>query len=398
MSKLFEQQVHRISCRVCDTRRSEIEHLTAGGITSYKSLVRATLNQERDKETRRIGAWVLGRLPARKSGLRAILTLLKDNDVEVAAKAANSAGRLKYKKAVPELVAMLDSPHEKQCLAALAALGEIRGREAARALLSVMESEDVTRRWEAAKLLPVFSGKKITGKLIRLLKNHQGPVREVAAYALGFKGDAEAIKPLLLLVQDEDELDVVRAHALDAIGYLAPGCSSVAKKLVDFLRNPKIVMRFWTACALARVATPDNKKVIAELERLEHDNALLTYWWTVAEEAKYALDCIYNRDTPDREWLDESFPASLTELELPTGDSIARNGETETLTLVNGDTLVTSQDQEYKFNSGEEFVIHTQQPHDTTIIEYKNGDNIAFNQTGVVQLLRGGRNMRVKRD
>lgn len=400
MSKAFKEHVHRISCRACDTRRSEIDHLTSRGVDSYKKLVAAALNEKSDVETRRIGAWVLGRLPARKSGSKAVIVLLQDKDTQVRARAANSAGKLKLKPAVPVLIEMLDCADEKQAMAALTALGEIKGNDAANALLEILESsDDLIKRWEAAKALPNFSSTKVTKKLVRLLKHESHHVREAAAYTLGFKGDTDAVAPLIKRACDVDELDLVRAQALEAIGYLAPGRTAVAHKLVSLLRSTKIEVRFWTAFALAAVAKPGNKTVIHELERLvKTDNALLTGWWTVAEEAAYALDCIHERDHGDRDWIDESFPASMKELVLPTGDKITRNGHSETLLLTTGDSLTTSKDDDYNFISSEEYVIHQDQPGRSIVIEYKNGNNIAFTDRGVVQLLRDGKNMRIRRD
>lgn len=399
LSKVFKEQVHRISCRVCDTRRSEIEHLTSRGVDSYKSLVHAALSSASDLETRRIGAWVLGRLPAKKSGMKAVMELLRDSDELVVAKAANSAGKLKLKGAVPLLIEILQGDG-KAASEAIAALGEIRGKRAAQALLDLLASSgDLQKIWETAKKLPAFSSKNVTKKLIKLLKHNDGIVREAVAYSLGFKSDKEALSPLIDVALNEEELDVVRAQALESIGYLAPRKPAVADKIATLLNHPKIVIRFWTTCAIAQVARPSNKRVLADLVRLStNDNALLTGWWTVSEEAKYALSCIFDKEQPDREWIDEEFTSSMTSFTFATGDSIKRQGSIETLTLTNGDTLITGNGTPYKFDSNEDFIVHTDQPGDSIVIEYKNGDNIAFKKSGVFQLWRKGKNMRVRRD
>jgi hypothetical protein len=397
LSKTFKKQVIKISCRVCDTRRADIKKLTAGGVTSYKDLVKTALNQESDIQIRRIGAWVLGRLPARKSGLNALMQLLVDPDTDVAAKAANSAGKLKHKKSVPLLIEMLNR-EDKKAFAAIESLGLIKGKDAAEALLHLMKTAEPVRCIEAAKQLTSFKSKKITNELIEILTHSQIYVQVAAAHALGFKGDKVAIEPLLNLARDTTHPDEVRSQALESLGYLAGGQPSIAEKIEPFLRSKSIELRFWAAFSLSTVATRKQKSAIKKLELLaESDHTLLCGWWTVAEEARYALDCIRGIEPAEPDFEEHLFSEEQTELLLGTGDKIRRSNGFEILELATGDTLTTAPKQKPEFHSTAKYKTHHNQPGNTTVISYQNGDNIAFTQTGVVQLIRAGKNLRIKR-
>lgn len=397
MSKTFKKQVTKISCRVCDTRRADIKKLTAGGVTSYKGLVKAALDPTSDIHVRRISAWVLGRLPARKSGLDALIQLLADPDPEVSAKAANSAGKLKYKESVPLLIEMLNR-EDKKAFAAIESLGSIKGKAAADALLQIMKTAEPVRCNEAAKQLTNFKSKKITRALIEILAHSQTYVQVAAAHALGFKGDKAAIEPLLSVAGDQARSDEARSQALESLGYLAAGQSSVAEKLVPFLASKSIELRFWSAFALSTVANRKQKNAIRELESLaESDHTLLSGWWTVAEEARYALDCIKGVEPVEREFDEQVFGEDQEELKLDTGDIIRRSNGSEVLTLTSGDTLTTTPKKKPEFQSNENYKTHHNQPGNTTVISYPNGDNIAFTQAGVVQLVKAGKNLRIKR-
>ena len=399
-NKSFQEFIDKIGCKRCDTRRAELKHLLGSGVDSYKSLVHTLLDVDKDPKVRRTAAWVLGRCPERKSGLKALITCLESPDKEIVAKAADSLGQLRSKQAIPALVALFNSKENQTKHAAILSLGNIQGAKAGKSLLSVLLSADPALCWEAAKVLSCFGSKKVTNDLVGVLNNSSNQeVRAAAAYALGFKGDKIAIEPLIKVAFNDVELDYVRGHALEAIGVLGSRNHKVVPKITELLKHDSVSIRFWAAYALAHTASSKDKHTIAELQKLaKNDNALLVGWWTVKAEAQFALDTMEGQEPEEQHYTEETFTSSAKTLTLKTGDKIKRSVAAETLILANGDELQIKTDGSFKFTTNATYQVHRQQPDRCTVIELANGDSLAFNNSGVVQLIRGSHNIRIQRE
>ena len=63
--------------------------------------------------------------------------------------------------------------------------------------------------------------------------------------------------------------------------------------LVAALDDPEPEVRFWSIFALA---SPKNVDLLPPLERLARDPARVPRWWTVGQEARWAMNWILNRD------------------------------------------------------------------------------------------------------
>lgn len=392
----FIKQIDRLGCKRCDTRRAELKNLLSSGVDSYKSLVATILDEKQDPKVRRTAAWLTGRFPPKKSGALALVAALSSADTDLSVKAADSLGNMKCKQAVAELNELMQSEDERRRFAALAALSNIQGKKAAAILLDCLQSDDSVMSWEAAKVLSRFQSKKVTQNLLQVLCDHPNKeVRAAAAYTLGFKGDREASTPLMKVACDEYEVDYVRTEALEAVGMLADRSHATLKELSELLRHASIAIRFWAAYALASIAKPKDKVVVAELKRLEReDNALLVGWWTVRAEARYALASIRGEQYDEHEWIQQEFDQSLNELTFE-GVKIQRKKSGQQLVLQNGDTLKISLDNTFEFSGKRDFVVHKNQPGHSTVIERANGDNFAFARGSFIQLILGNRNIKI---
>ncbi|MBY0547469.1 MAG: HEAT repeat domain-containing protein [Candidatus Obscuribacterales bacterium] len=393
----FTDQIDRLGCKRCDTRRAELKNLLGAGINSYKSLVAAILDPNQDPKVRRTAAWLTGRFPAKRSGELALVAALSGEDTDLCIKAADSVGNLKCKEAIPELSALIQGEDKLRRYAALNALSNIQGKKAASILLECLQCDEPELSWEAAKVIVRFKSKKITEQLIDVLTEHPNKeVRSAAAYALGFKGDRDASRPLMEVACDEYEVDSVRTEALEAVGMLAARSHATTKQLSELLRHASIAIRFWAAYALASIAKPKDKRVISELKRLEkEDNALLVGWWTVSTEARFALASIRGEHYAEQEWLQKEFDQSVNELELTDGIKIQRKAETQILHLSPGETLKITAENDFEFSTTDPFIVHKKQPMGSTVIEKANGDNFAFANGGFIQLILGNKNIKI---
>lgn len=393
----FTDQIDRLGCKRCDTRRAELKNLLGAGVNSYKSLVATILDANQDPKVRRTAAWLTGRFPAKRSGELALVAALSSKDTDLCIKAADSVGNLKCKEAIPELKALIQGEDKLRRYAALGALSNIQGKKAASILLECLQSDELELSWEAAKVIVRFKSKRVTEQLIDVLTEHPNKeVRAAAAYALGFKGDPEASRSLMEVACDEYEVDSVRTEALEAVGMLAVRSHATTKQLSELLRHASIAIRFWAAYALASIAKPKDKRVTAELKRLEkEDNALLVGWWTVSTEARFALASIRGEHYDEQEWLQREFDQSDKELEIFDGIKIQRKAAAQTLQLSTDETLRISADNSFEFSTKEPFVVHKNQPMKSTVIEKANGDNFAFSNGGFIQLILGNKNIKI---
>jgi hypothetical protein len=63
--------------------------------------------------------------------------------------------------------------------------------------------------------------------------------------------------------------------------------------LISGLDDPKPEVRFWSIFALG---SPENVDLLPRLENLATDAALVPGWWTVGQEARWAMNWILKRD------------------------------------------------------------------------------------------------------
>lgn len=162
-----------------------------------------------------------------------------------------------------------------------------------------LEDSDEAVRWEVASALS-FGGKRITRSIIRGFERQFFQAgREQAAYALAFSQEPLAIPTLMELFTNERESPQVRSQAAEGLGMGFQFASPRNKKrskaigaLASGLRDPNASVRFWSAFALGTLKA---KEAIPELQRIvKHDKKRVKGWWSVAREARDALERIEN--------------------------------------------------------------------------------------------------------
>lgn len=171
-------------------------------------------------------------------------------------------------------------------MAACWALGQLRAKRSANALLAAFDDKDHRVSWEAAKSLGLIGSKRVIAPLIRALsQNRSSEKRAAAAYALGVLCDTRATQPLIQTLLNENERPKVRAHAAEAIGYLRD--NSAVAPLITALKSRSPELRFWSVFALGEIG---DRRALPYLSRLARtDKAVLRKWGSVGNEASEAI-------------------------------------------------------------------------------------------------------------
>jgi HEAT repeat protein len=181
---------------------------------------------------------------------------------------------------------------------ALAARDEGKRQRAAAALVQVEDPGTVRRVRE----------------LLESRKREEG--RATAAYVLGFSGAPDVADALARRLADTEESTVVRAYAAEALGHLLqhrPVLAEIRLAIGRGLRDPEPEVRFWSAFAAGALDLQESRP---QLERLREDEAPIEGWWTVGEEANWALRCLDGEEDPP-------LPGPV-----PDEDAGGRNGHT----------------------------------------------------------------------
>ena len=168
-----------------------------------------------------------------------------------------------------------------------------------RRLVRALKGRDEAKRWAAATALSQVDDPRTLRRIERLLEG-RGPDqgRAAAAYVLGFSGESEVSEVLARRLADRDESPVVRAHAAEALGHLLqyqPVLAEIRTAIVSCLRDPDPDVRFWCAFAAGVLDLQESRPL---LERMKADEASVEGWWTVGEEAEWALRCLDGEEDP----------------------------------------------------------------------------------------------------
>jgi HEAT repeat protein len=158
---------------------------------------------------------------------------------------------------------------------------------------------DEEHRWEAAKALSGVKDRRALRRVERLLEGDgDEEARAAAAYVLGFNSASDASDVLARRLADPDERPVVRAYAAEGLGHLLqhePVMAEIRTTIVSCLRDPEPEVRFWCAFAAGVLDLQESRP---QLERLRDDEANVEGWWTVGDEAEWALRCLEGEEDP----------------------------------------------------------------------------------------------------
>ena len=169
-----------------------------------------------------------------------------------------------------------------------------------RRLVRALSDADEGRRWEAATALSRLDDAKTVRAVERILERagDENP-RAAAAYVLGFSGGSDAAPLLARILADQSESPVVRAYAAEALGHLLqyqPVLAEVRAAIRAGLRDPAPEVRFWSAFAAGVLSLQETRPYLVQLA--DTDGAEIDGWWSVAEEAEWALRVLNGEEDP----------------------------------------------------------------------------------------------------
>jgi HEAT repeat protein len=168
-----------------------------------------------------------------------------------------------------------------------------------RRLVRALSARDEAKRWKAATELSQLDDPRTRRRVERLLESRgQDEGRAAAAYVLGFSGETEVSDVLARRLADREESPVVRANAAEALGHLLqyqPVLAEIRTAIVSCLRDPEPEVRFWCAFAAGVLDLQESRP---QLERMKADGASIEGWWTVGQEAEWALRCLDGEENP----------------------------------------------------------------------------------------------------
>jgi HEAT repeat protein len=160
-----------------------------------------------------------------------------------------------------------------------------------RRLVRALTDSDERKRWEAAKALSEVRDERTVRRVERVLEsNADEEARAAAAYVLGFAGDSDVAPVLARILADRDESVAVRAYVAEALGHLLqhePVLAEVRLAIRGGLSDPSAEVRFWSTFAAGVLELQETRGILERLADMDHEN--VEGWWSVAEEASWAL-------------------------------------------------------------------------------------------------------------
>lgn len=169
-----------------------------------------------------------------------------------------------------------------------------------RRLLRALAKGDEAARWEAARQLSHKDDAATLRKLERLLQNSGNEdARGAAAYVLGFSGKVELAPELARVLANRVEPPAVRAYAAEGLGHLLQYETVLAEvrgAILLGLRDPEPEVRFWSAFAAGVLGLQETRPHLVHLA--DTDGEEIDGWWTVAEEAEWALRILNGEEDP----------------------------------------------------------------------------------------------------
>jgi HEAT repeat protein len=173
------------------------------------------------------------------------------------------------------------------------------GRERRR-LVRALSDGDERARWEAATTLSDRDDPKTVRAVERVLDaDGDASARAAAAYVLGFAGGPDAASLLARVLSDRSDGAVVRAYAAEALGHLLqhePVLAEVRAAIRTGLQDPASEVRFWSAFAAGVLGLQETRPFLVHLA--DTDGAEVDGWWSVAEEAEWAIRVLNGEEDP----------------------------------------------------------------------------------------------------
>ena len=263
---------------------------------------------------------VIGSL-SKKPALDAILAELKHPSYVVRARATNSLGGFKERRAVDPLIGILEDTNEMKSIraGAAASLAGLKDERAAASLLNALNDGNAEVRLRAAAALGNLKDRKAVAKLSEIVENPLEPddVRAVATAALGNIADKTAESVLIRAL--DIRVGNIAKNAIIALGKLES--ETAIPKLIAILEDKRIPLDASTN-ALAN-ASARTKAAIA-LGEIGGSRAAEAIGKRLIDDTEHivALEDAVNRktigaDDLKRNWSWEAFVNAAKKLDLP---------------------------------------------------------------------------------
>lgn len=261
--------------RVSALLRSEEEEVRAAAADALGRVevekVLAVLEESRRDPRARLGvALAYGRLGSQRCA--PLAEMLHDPDAQVRAAAAAAAGRCGVATARQLIAALRRETDEAAARALIRALGTDGSTEAVTELERVLASADAPRRFEAVRALGSTGSPEAFRPVVSVLGDPDPGIRAVALAALGELGDARAEEPLARHIHDPDR----DRRRIAAVAIQRLSSRDAVQHLEAALGDPDREVRLVAIKALGRLRLPST---VAALDRVaaEDEDALVRH-------------------------------------------------------------------------------------------------------------------------
>lgn len=220
VEKSFEELIYDLKNSPSEKVRYNAARMLGelGGTNAVEPLIEV-LEQDKNGSVRLYAARALGELGDIEATDPLITALREDRNVDVRVRAARALGKLGGQKVVTPLVEALSDINSQVCVTATDALIEI-GEIAVDELVKSLFNEKVNVRCDATRALGELGNAKAVPHIIELLTDEWVNVRIYAVTSLGKIGAQEAVPSLLNVLKNEEENELVRSGAAQALGLL----------------------------------------------------------------------------------------------------------------------------------------------------------------------------------
>ena len=150
------------------------------------------------------------------AAIPALREALRDSDAEVRSNAVEALGNLHDAASADAIAALIKDPNREVRANAIEALTELELKVAPAGLLDALRDSDADVRQHAAEAVGHFEDARAVPQLRLMLDDPNGDVREAAVEALGEIRNQEAIEALIVALKAKDAK--VRQAAADALG------------------------------------------------------------------------------------------------------------------------------------------------------------------------------------
>jgi HEAT repeat protein len=220
---------------------------------------------------------------------------LKADDPETRGAAVTALGRVRDKRAIPELTRLLGTDPELT-IPIIAALTFIRDPAAMDPLFSLLGTSDAAVRRAAVSALNALGVPEMVKRVVPLLEDSNPGIREAAVCIAGYFGYPECIETVFSLCRDADanvrraaieqiayledkraatvleealsgDVPAVRAAAAAAMSHLE--ASTVTTRLIGALADEDPWVRYFTARSLAKHRSPESASELYRLAQFD---------------------------------------------------------------------------------------------------------------------------------